>query len=103
MCKKSNTKYTSKRSAIFSLQAKNNQEIATSRSFATEDEAIAGVEEARDLIATILHFKAEMEQGARFDVYRSETDQQWYFTLLDAEARSRKPNLQNEPSLASFA
>lgn len=69
----------------FSLRAKNNQEIATSRSFATEAEAKAAVQEARDLIAAILQFKAEMEKGARFDLQRSKTDNQWYFTLLDED------------------
>jgi uncharacterized protein YegP (UPF0339 family) len=65
----------------FSLLAKNYQQIATSRSFATEAEAEAGVQEARDLIAAILQFKAEKDNGARFDLYRSDVDNEWYFTL----------------------
>jgi uncharacterized protein YegP (UPF0339 family) len=69
----------------FSLRAKNNQEIATSRPFDTEAEAQAAIQQARDLIAAILQFKAEMEKGARFDLYRSETDKQWYFNLLDKD------------------
>jgi len=69
----------------FYLQAKNFQEIATSGSFATEAGAKAGVGEARDLIAAILQFKAEMEDGARFDLYRSDTDNEWYFTLIDED------------------
>jgi uncharacterized protein YegP (UPF0339 family) len=69
----------------FSLQAKNYQEIATSGSFATEAEAQAAVQEARDLIAAILQFKAEMADGARFDLYRSKVDNEWYFTLIDVD------------------
>jgi uncharacterized protein YegP (UPF0339 family) len=69
----------------FSLQAKNYQEIATSGSFDTEAEAEAGVQEARDLIAAILQFKAEMDDGARFDLYRSDVDNEWYFTLIDED------------------
>jgi len=69
----------------FSLRAKNNQEIATSRSFATEAGAQAGAQEARDLVAAILQFKAEVEQGARFDLFRSKDDNQWYFNLLDED------------------
>lgn len=69
----------------FSLQAKNYQEIASSRSFATEAEAEAGVLEARELIAAILQFKAEMANGARFDLYRSKVDNEWYFTLIDED------------------
>jgi uncharacterized protein YegP (UPF0339 family) len=69
----------------FYLRAKNNQEIATSGSFDTEAAAKAGAAEARDLIAAILQFKAEVEQGARFELERSKTDSKWYFTLLDTD------------------
>lgn len=69
----------------FSLQAKNYQEIASSRSFATEAEAQAAVQEARDLLAAILQFKAEMSNGARFDLYRSQVDSEWYFKLIDED------------------
>lgn len=69
----------------FSLRAKNYQEIAKGGSFATEAEAKAGAAEARDLIASILQFKAAMEKGARFKLWRSKTDKDWYFTLLDTD------------------
>ena len=69
----------------FSLRAKNYQEIATSGSFATEAEARAGAAEARDLVAAILQFKAQVEQGARFNLWRSKADDEWYFTLLDVD------------------
>lgn len=69
----------------FSLRAKNNVEIATSRAFDTEAEAVAGIEEARALVASIVQFKADVEKGARFDLTRSAEDGEWYFTLLDKD------------------
>lgn len=69
----------------FELRAANNQVIATSQTFETEEEALAGTVEARDLIASILQFKAAVDRGAKFDLWRDGGDGQWHFDLLAAD------------------
>lgn len=65
----------------FELRAGNNQVIAESQLFRTEEEATAAVKEVRNLVAGILQFKAAVEQGARFDLWREPTTYEWYFSL----------------------
>lgn len=62
----------------------NNQEIASSRSFDTVEEAQAAIAPARELIASIVQFKAGVEKGARFELSRRESGA-WIFTLVDVD------------------
>jgi len=69
----------------FILRAKGNyQEIASSRLFDTSAQAQANIQGARDLIASVVQFKAGVEKGARFDLRRKE-NRAWHFTLVDAD------------------
>ena len=72
----------------FELRARNNQVIAESQLYGSEQEARAGAEEARDLIAGILQFKAAVEDGARFELWRDEASSEWFFALNDEMGRT---------------
>jgi uncharacterized protein YegP (UPF0339 family) len=69
----------------FTLRAGNNVELADSRTFATEAEAEAAAEAARELVAGIVQYKAALTHGARFDLGRDGAD--WTFELRDTDDR----------------
>jgi len=68
----------------FALRAGNNAVIADSAVFASEAEAQAAAEAARDLVAGIVQYKAAMTGGARFVLSRDGSS--WRFDLLDDDA-----------------
>ena len=70
----------------FALRAGNNAVIADSPTFASEEEANAAAEAARELVAGIVQYKAAVTGGARFVLSRDEAGK-WKFDLVDeAEA-----------------
>jgi hypothetical protein len=71
----------------FVLRAGNNQVIADSQLFRSLEEAQAGVEAARELVAGILQYKAAMTQGARFDLWRDKSDNEWHFVMRADDGR----------------
>jgi uncharacterized protein YegP (UPF0339 family) len=71
----------------FVLRAGNNQVIAESREYRTQEQAEAAIASARDLVAGILQYKAAVTDGARFDLWRGEEDRQWYFVLRADDGR----------------
>ena len=65
----------------FALRAGNNATIADSRLYASEAEAREAVEQARDLVAGIVQYKAAVTQGARFVLSRDGSS--WRFDMFD--------------------
>ena len=72
----------------FDLLGGNNHVIASSQLYASKLEAEEGAQVTRDLIADILHFKAAVERGARFELTRNQSDKKWYFKLLAKDGKS---------------
>jgi uncharacterized protein YegP (UPF0339 family) len=72
----------------FELLARNYEVIAESQLYSSEHAALAGVQEARDLIAGILRFKAAVQDGARFDLWRDQTTREWHFALQSEEGET---------------
>lgn len=74
---------------VVELKAGNGQVIAESRPLRTEEEAAALIDEARDLVAGIVQYKAALAKGARFDLSRDVAgDGKWSFSLLDEKGRA---------------
>ncbi|MCA9621221.1 MAG: YegP family protein [Myxococcales bacterium] len=71
----------------FVLRAKNNQVIADGQLFRTLEGAEAGIESARELVAGIVQHKAAVTNGARFDLWREDSDHEWYFVMRAEDGR----------------
>jgi len=71
----------------FELRAGNNQVIADSQVYRSEEEANAGVLEARDLVAGILQYKAAVDDGARFDLWKEPASGKWLFVMRAEDGR----------------
>lgn len=69
----------------FVLRAGNNQVIGDGPVFRDCDEATAAVSYTRDLVAGVVQWKANVSQGAQFELWKEESDGEWYFVMRDAE------------------
>lgn len=67
----------------FALRAGNNEVLADSQLFPSEQAAREAVAETRDLIAGIVQYKAALDRGAHFDLSRH--DDGWEFELRDED------------------
>jgi hypothetical protein len=87
----------------FVLRAGNGQVIADGARFSTLSDAELGIAGARDLVAGLVQYDAAMTEGARFDLWRDQTDREWYFvlraedgrTLLESESYQRRTGALN--------
>jgi uncharacterized protein len=70
----------------FVLLASNGQVIGVSETYDSESNAERGTEDVRDLVAKILQYEATVNDGAKFDLHKSD-DGQWYFELETADGR----------------
>jgi len=69
----------------FVLKAGNGQVIGDGPSFRDCDEASAAVQVTRDLVAGVVQWKANVTQGAQFELWKEASDGQWYFVMRDPE------------------
>ena len=69
----------------FVLRAGNNQVIGDGPMFRDCDAATEAVAYTRDLVAGVVQWKANVTQGAQFELWKEEADGEWYFVMRDAE------------------
>lgn len=68
----------------FVLRAGNNQVIGDGPTYRSCDEAEAAVAQTRDLVAGVLQWKAAVSKGAQFELWKEDSDGEWYFVLRNA-------------------